>query len=237
MEENLEALVLESRRSPAAADKLIEQYMPFIRRETARALGRVPREEEEALSVAMLAFYEAMERYTPGRGAFLSLAGLSIRHRLADFGRKERRHQGQISLQASWEGDRLTLEERLFEEQDTLRRREEQLSARQEIEEFSGQLGTFGLTLTEVAAACPRQERTLSACMQALDFARRHPELLQELVQRRKLPLLRLALGAGVERKTLERHRAYLVALLLAYTNGYEIIRGHIQCVKRKERP
>ena len=37
-----------------------------------------------------------------------------------------------------------------------------------------------------------------------------------------------LAEGAGVERKTLERHRRYLVALLLAYTNGYEVIRGHL---------
>ena len=26
----------------------------------------------------------------------------------------------------------------------------------------------------------------------------------------------------------MERHRKYLVALLLIYTNGYEIIRGHL---------
>ena len=37
-----------------------------------------------------------------------------------------------------------------------------------------------------------------------------------------------LALGSGAERKTLERHRKYLVAILLAFTNGYEIIRGHL---------
>ena len=37
-----------------------------------------------------------------------------------------------------------------------------------------------------------------------------------------------LARGSGVDRKTLERHRRYLVALLVAYTNGYEIIRGHL---------
>ena len=37
-----------------------------------------------------------------------------------------------------------------------------------------------------------------------------------------------LAAGSGVEKKTLERHRKYLVAILLAFTNGYEIIRGHL---------
>ena len=37
-----------------------------------------------------------------------------------------------------------------------------------------------------------------------------------------------LAAGSGVEKKTLERHRKYLVAILLAFTNGYTIIRGHL---------
>ena len=38
---------------------------------------------------------------------------------------------------------------------------------------------------------------------------------------------------SGVERKTLERHRKYMVALLLIYTNGYEIIRGHLKQVMK----
>ena len=34
-----------------------------------------------------------------------------------------------------------------------------------------------------------------------------------------------------MERKTLEIHRRYLVAVLLICTNGYEIMRGHIMQV------
>ena len=52
--------------------------------------------------------------------------------------------------------------------------------------------------------------------------------LLDELLETKRLPLGKLSDGSGVERKTLERHRKYLVALLLIYTNGYEIIRGHL---------
>ena len=48
-----------------------------------------------------------------------------------------------------------------------------------------------------------------------------------------KLPIAELASGAGAERKTLERHRKYMVALLLIYTNGYEIIRGHLKQVMK----
>ena len=43
-----------------------------------------------------------------------------------------------------------------------------------------------------------------------------------------RLPINELAAGSGVDKKTLERHRKYLVAILLAFTNGYEIIRGHL---------
>ena len=52
--------------------------------------------------------------------------------------------------------------------------------------------------------------------------------MLDRLERTGKLPISDLAEGSGVERKTLERHRKYLVALLLAYTNGFEIIRGHL---------
>ena len=41
-------------------------------------------------------------------------------------------------------------------------------------------------------------------------------------------PWRELAQGSGVDKKTMERHRRNLFAILLAFTNGYEIIRGHL---------
>ena len=87
---------------------------------------------------------------------------------------------------------------------------------------------SFGVSLSDVADNCPKQQRTLLACRKALAYARENSWLLEELVHGKKLPLAKLSDGSGVERKTLERHRKYLVALLLIYTNGYEIIRGHL---------
>ena len=53
-------------------------------------------------------------------------------------------------------------------------------------------------------------------------------ELIERVEKGGKLPIAELASGSGVERKTLERHRKYMVAMLLAFTNGFEIIRGHL---------
>ena len=57
--------------------------------------------------------------------------------------------------------------------------------------------------------------------------------LLMQLVESRRLPIAKLSEGSQVERKTLERHRRYLVALLLIHTNGYEMIRTHLMSRKR----
>lgn len=54
------------------------------------------------------------------------------------------------------------------------------------------------------------------------------------MIRSRKLPLSQLALGSGAEKKTLERHRKYLIAILLAFTNGFEIIRGHLSQMKKE---
>ena len=106
-------------------------------------------------------------------------------------------------------------------------------ATRNEIEELSRQMDAFGVKLSDVADNCPRQQRTLEACRKALRYAVHTDGLLNEFLQTRRLPIARLASGSGVEKKTLERHRKYMVALMLIYTNGYEIIRGHIKQVMK----
>jgi RNA polymerase sigma factor len=104
-------------------------------------------------------------------------------------------------------------------------------AARHEIGELTAQLSEFGLSLTDIADNCPKQERTLTSCRAALRHARDNPQLIAELKRTKKLPISALSLGSGTERKTLERHRKYLIALLLIYSNGYEMIRGHLKQV------
>ncbi|MDO5418277.1 MAG: sigma factor [Lachnospiraceae bacterium] len=226
--------------SPDAADRFMQQYLPFIKAETTKFINRVPVEgRDDELSIAMFAFYEAMMAYRAEKGAFLRLASISIRNRLIDYYRQEQRHAGQLSLeQPASDGDEnRTLLDQLDTGRDEIAEHTDHSAAKSEIQDFSRQLADFGLSLTDIAESCPRQERTLNACLQALEYARQHPELLQQLVQSRKLPLARLASGSGIERKTLERHRKYMVAILLAYTNGFEIIRGHLRQMKQKGGP
>ena len=221
--------VYAAKTDTAAADAFVQQYLPFVRAETVRFTRQaIEQGHEDELSIALLAFYEAILSYEKGRGAFLPYAARAIRNRLIDHFRAERRHRGQVSMQASAGEDGRTLADTL-PARDELDASELRLASRQEIAAFGAQLEQYGICFSDVADNCPRQERTLAACRRVLDHARAHPELLDRLVETGRLPMNELAAGSGTDKKTMERHRKYLVAILLAFTNGYEIIRGHLR--------
>ena len=217
------------------ADDLIRDYIPFIRSEASKFLGRICTDQDDEYSIAMMAFYEAIMGYEKSRGAFLSYAAMLIRSRLIDWQRKESRHQGQISLheEADGEDDR-TLMDALADERDYYEESAHREATRQEIEELAAVMTTFGVSFADVADNCPKQERTMEVCAKAIRYAGENPLLLEELLRTKKLPLAQLVQGSGTERKTLERHRKYILAMLLIQTNGYEIIRGHLYRVLKK---
>lgn len=225
-------LVYAAKEGGDAADRLISRYLPFIKSETAKFIRRIPMEgQDDELSIAMFAFYEAAMAYEKDRGAFLSFAARAIRNRLIDYSRKESRHAGQLSLdreESDSEGNSRTLLEKLDAGHDNVSEHSHRSATREEIMEFAACLQEYGLELGDIADNCPKQERTLAACQRALACARANPLLLEVLTSTKKLPMAQLVEGSGAERKTLERHRKYLMALLLAFTNGFEIIRSHL---------
>jgi len=101
-------------------------------------------------------------------------------------------------------------------------------ATKEEILELSHQMTAFGVSLTDVAENSPKQTRTLSACKSVVAYAREQEEIMEEFLRTKRLPMKKLLEGVDVPRKTIERHRKYIVALLLIYSNGYEIIRGHL---------
>ena len=223
--------VYKAKKDSHAADELIEAYMPFIRSETAKFLKRPPDSSDDELSIAMFAFYESIRNYSRLRGSFLKFASLQIKNRLIDYFRKEKRNKVLISLDQPDEDEKNELIDTISDDHDDYAESELREATQQEIAELSAQMNDFGVSMTDVADNSPRQKRTLEICNKAVRYARNNPDLLAEFLRTKKVPISRLAEGADVERKSLERHRRYLVAVHLICTNGYEIMRGHIMQV------
>lgn len=217
------------------ADDLIRDYIPFIRSEASKCMSRLCTEQDDEFSIAMIAFHEAIGGYERGRGAFLSYAAMLIRSRIIDYQRKESRHQGNVSLYAETGEDDRTILDGLADERDRYEESANLEATKQEIEELSAVMADFGVSFSDVSDHSPKQARTLEACASVIRFAAENKHLLDELLRTKKLPMAQLVLGSGVERKTLERHRKYILAMLLIQTNGYEIIRGHLRHVLKRK--
>lgn len=214
-----------------AADDLIRRYIPYIRAESSKCMGRICTESDDEFSIAMIAFHEAILGYSWERGAFLPYAAMLIRNRLIDYARKEKRHQGNLSLDMPDGEDERTLLEQVADSRDVLTQSQNLEATQQEIAELAGVLQSFGVSFADVADHSPKQERTKQTCLTAIRYAMGNRRLLDELLLTKKLPLTELVSKAGCDRKTLERHRKYVLAMLVIQTNGYEIIRGHLRHV------
>lgn len=229
--------VYEAKTDSQKADDFIRSYIPFIRSEASKAVSRQCTEHDDEYSIAMMAFYEAIMSYERFRGAFLPYASTVIKSRLIDYIRKESRHKNNISLyQETSETDERELIETIPDKTDNFEELVNRQATQQEIQELSKVMKDFGISFSDVADNCPKQERTLKSCGDAIRYAANNKELLDLLLRTKKLPMAELVAGSGAERKTLERHRKYILAMLLVQTNGYEMIRGHIKSViNRKE--
>ena len=232
-EHEIVAAVTAAKKDREKADALLRDYLPFIRAQAAKQVGHPVSDQDDAQSIAMIAFHEAIQGYSRMRGAFLKYASMLIKSRLIDYHRRERRHGNLVSLDTPADEDDVPLGDTLTDARDHGEEVSMRDATRDEIEELSRQMDAFGVKLSDVADNCPRQQRTLEACRKALRYAVHTDGLLDEFLQSRRLPIARLSSGSGVEKKTLERHRKYMVALMLIYTNGYEIIRGHIKQVMK----
>lgn len=226
-------LVYAAKGDMKAADDLISDYLPFIKAEAAKVMKRaLNTNQDDEYSIAMIAFHEAINGYSKTRGSFINYASMLIRNRLIDYWRKNDRHSKVISL-ASPNYDETTLEDHLVGEEF----QEENLVVRQvtkeEIQELSQQMKAFGVSLTDVAESSPKQERTLAKCKKVLRAVKDNEEIMESFFRTKRLPLTKILEEVKVPRKTIERHRKYIITLLLIYSNGYEMIRGHLSEVMK----
>ena len=214
------------------ADELIRDYLPFIHSEVAKFCPDGTSGDE--LSIAMIAFHEAIESYCADRGSFLSFASLVMRSRMIDYQRSEARHYA-MSLQTPLGDGSITMEDTLEDPTDSIGDLEDREATASEIEELTAQLARFGLSLTDIADQSPKQDRTKEACQTIIQHARDHPDIIRGLLKTKKLPIRKLVKETGISKKIMERHRKYLMAVMIIYANGYELIRNHIGMTFIKE--
>ncbi len=186
-----------------AREELIEHYRGFVKKEAQRVCRRyLEWGRDEELSIALMAFNEAIDDYRESKTASLeSFARMVIRRRLVDYFRKS-------DTRTVLTGEQALLQTPVEEDW-------EQSERVEEVKRYRGLLESFGLTLKQVARAQPKYQETRKRLRNVAKIMAGNEELMKLLYQSRKLPKKRLCEMAGVTSRMLDRGRAYVVALAL----------------------
>lgn len=227
MSHEIVSAVLEAQTDMEKADNLIRKYIPFIKSEASKTAKKSITESDDEFSIGMIAFHEAVRAYEPQKGNFISFASLMIRNRIIDYYRKESKHFGIDSIDRPDE-DEILLSEKIKDEKDHYQTLENKQAAKKEIQELKDVLAQYGVSFTDIAENSPKQERTLEICRRVVQFAINNPLILEEIATTGRVPISMLAKKSHVSKKSLSRHRKYILAIMIIQTNGFEMIRQHL---------
>ncbi len=234
--DSLMAMVQAARAGQAdVRDSLIRQYQPFILRVAASISRRFlkPGQDDE-FGVAMMGFNEAIDCYNPaGKVPFLSFAELVMRRRLVDHFRSQSAHLRELplsSLEQDGEDERdyLNVHPLVYAAESAHARWEESMERREEIALFQGILNQYGLDYRTLAKATPKHSDTRRRLLEISHEVAAASHLVREIRRRRALPIGEIADLSGLSRKTIERHRKYLLGLILALTSDLPIFHSYL---------
>ena len=212
---------------------LIEAYRPFILKASAQVSGRyIHYGEDDEASIAMMAFDEAIDSFDATKGvSFLSFAKQVIRRRLIDYFRKQSRNtsipisslnndgqQGMLRIEAN------KAQEQYLESQETKEKREE-------IAVFQQNLGAFGINFSDLVKSSPKHETARRRAMEVASLIVKTQYLRDYFFQKKVLPLKELSMVTSVSRKTLERQRKYIIAIVLILDSDYRYLQEYIKKV------
>jgi RNA polymerase sigma factor len=211
---------------------LLQTYQPYIIRITSHACHRFVSEGvDEEISFALMAFNEAIDSFRPGQGSrFLSFARLVVERRLTDYFRRTKPRFQEIPFSGFGDGDQdeLYLLERNAAEQvyiDSEAKRDRQ----EEIVYLTELLQEFNISLDELVKISPKHAKARKRAMQAALAIFNNERWLQFFQKYKELPLKELDGQLPVSRKTLERQRKYIIALLIVYIEDLPNIREYLK--------
>ena len=214
-----------------AREELIESHKPFIARVSSKFCNRyLSWDNDDELSIALLAFNEAIDNYDPQLGGvFHNFVQTVIRRRLVDYFRKEGKHQ-HLSLSPMNPEDKDLSKYDLDTSQAKYHEEEKQAELTHVVERFLEILGEYGIALDDLIKLSPKHRDSRENLMSVASTLSNQEQLLKQLQKQKMLPIKELELLTGTKRKVLEKNRKYIIALTLIFSEPeFYAIKSFIQ--------
>lgn len=218
----------------ALNNELIESYKPFIAKTVSSVCKRYIHESDDEFSIGLIAFNEAIQKYSPDKGSSLiSFSEVLIKRRVIDYIRKQSKFQNLSFNGVSKLEDDDTASSAIEDElsiEDYRKKTDEELR-KEEIFQFTQILQEFGLTFSDLIEQSPKHADARKNAMTVAKILVENEELISILFDKKKLPIKQLEGYVSLSRKTIERNRKYIIAISLILTGDYVFLKDYIKGV------
>ncbi len=203
-----------------AMHELEEHYRPLILRTASSVCRRFVTVHDDEYAIGLEAFCDAVKRYS-GQASPETYIRVVIKNRLIDHLRASK--PVAISLDAEMEAG--------FEPSDELDSERQALAeaTRAEIATLSAILNEYGISFTELPSVSPKHEKTRHECGKVVRFLCDSPKLCSEMRRKKALPIREICQNCLIPRKTVERHRKYIVTATEVCIGCFPIISEYLK--------
>lgn len=198
---------------------LIESHMPFIIKTISKLTKRyVSIENDEELSIALLAFDEAVKKYSEDKGPFLPFAQLVISSRLKNHFKKESSKYLKVSLE--------NLEEEGIQLSDELKNPVDDKDILiEEIESLKEEINSFGFTLDDLADEAPKHSDTRKNAISLSKKVSKDEPLTYFMFEKKRLPIKQISLKYTVTEKMIKGSKKFIITGIIIFYKNFRNLR------------
>ncbi len=219
-------LVREAQRGDEnARDRLIFEFQIFIKKVVSKnSTGYEEIDSREEYSVGLMAFNEAIDGYKAGLRSFQSFAAEVIRRRIIDC------HRSRSSYRVR---NLYILDEEKFAAMPDSANPAEQVHIKMEIEAFVKSLSKYNISLRELMKETPKHADSRLLCIRIARIINSESVLQSHFEKYKTIPVKMLLEKININKKTLERHRKYIIAICLVLMSNLETMREYVENLGR----
>lgn len=199
-----------------AREQLIRYYKPYMIHTVGHLCKRYVSWSDDEASIGLTAFNRAIDTYDCNGGrSFLNYGYLLIKRELIDYYRREKKEQ-HLSLNYSLEDDETIHNQ--FEGERSVESYHQSVQSYElveEILELDQALTPFKISFEELEHYSPQHRDTRQSLLEMAATFVQDQECVQDLFKKKRFPMVSFTEKTGYRPKTIERHRKYLITVIL----------------------
>ncbi len=210
---------LEIKEKPLIREDFIKNNFSFIKQVATHVCKRpLYWENDDELSIALMAFNEAIDNFEKDKGKFYSFAGMIIKRRLIDYFRKEGKHPV-ISIDDDFD---LEVETHPYEVESAIkeyRLMEGKRNRKFAIEAFNKILDKFDMSFTSLVEDSPKHNDTrIELISNIKELCESEKGLVEQTLDKGKISPTSIARATNLTRKQTKTWKNYILALIIVYS-------------------